>query len=123
MQGASTSILMQCKKAFNMKKVIWFVLVLVLLATWFLSPDAVWKYLFFLRLPIFMGLFLLLLPKLAKDWLPAMLQNLFVLRNKWQLAVIIMGAIGAGTSVITVASIILHNAPARFAVLIKCRKK
>lgn len=116
MQGASTSILMQCKKAFNMKKVIWFVLVLVLLATWFLSPDAVWKYLFFLRLPIFMGLFLLLLPKLAKDWLPAMLQNLFVLRNKWQLAVIIMGAIGAGTSVITVASIILHNAPARFAV-------
>lgn len=107
---------MQCERALKMKKVIWFVLVLAVLATWFLSPDAVWKYLFFLRLPILMGLFLLLLPKLAKDWLPAMLKNLFVLRNKWQLAVIIVGAIGAGTSVISVASIILHNAPARFAV-------
>ncbi|MCC5666547.1 hypothetical protein LC653_22190 [Nostoc sp. CHAB 5784] len=99
-----------------MKKIIWFLPVLAVLATWSLTSDAVWKYLFFLRLPILMGLFLLLLPKLAKDWLPAMLKNLFVLRNKWQLAVIIMSAIGAGTSVISVAAIILDNAPARFAV-------
>ncbi|MGI2905491.1 patatin-like phospholipase family protein [Tolypothrix sp. VBCCA 56010] len=97
-----------------MKKVIWFVLVLASLAAWLLISDAVWKYLFFLRQPILMGLFLLLLPKLAKDWLPAMLKNLFVLRSKWQLAVIIGSAIGAGISVVSVASIILHNAPARF---------
>ncbi|MDZ8065081.1 MAG: hypothetical protein RMY64_05485 [Nostoc sp. DedQUE08] len=99
-----------------MKKIIWFLAVLAVLATWLLSCDAVWvwKYLFFLRLPILMGLFLLLLPKLAKDWLPAMLRNLFVLRTKWQLAVIIMSAIGAGTSVISVAAIILDNAPDRF---------
>lgn len=99
-----------------MKKFIWFLPVLVVLATWLPSSDAVWKYLFFLRLPILMGLFLLLLPKLAKDWLPAMLKNLFVLRSKWQLAVVIVSAIGAGTSVISVAAIILDNAPARFAV-------
>lgn len=99
-----------------MKKIIWFLPVLAVLATWPLSSDAVWKYLFFLRLPILMGLFLLLLPKLAKDWLPAMLRNLFVLRSKWQLAVIIMSAVGAGTSVISVAAIILDNAPARFGV-------
>ncbi|MEH2398554.1 hypothetical protein [Nostoc sp.] len=97
-----------------MKKFFWFLPVLAVLATWPLNYDAVWKYLFFLRLPILMGLFLLLLPKLAKDWLPAMLRNLFVLRSKWQLAVIIMSAVGAGTSVISVAAIILDNAPDRF---------
>ncbi|MBN4006711.1 hypothetical protein [Nostoc sp. LPT] len=99
-----------------MKNFIWFLPVLAVLSTWLLSSDAVWKYLFFLRLPILMGLFLLLLPKLAKDWLPAMLKNLFVLRTKWQLAVIIMSAVGAGTSVISVAAIILDNAPSRFSV-------
>lgn len=99
-----------------MKQIIWFVLVLAALVAWLLSPDAVWRYLFFLRLPILMGLFLLLLPKLAKDWLPAMLKNLFVLRGMWQLAFVIVSAIGAGTSVVSVASIILHNAPARFGV-------
>ncbi|MEH2135687.1 hypothetical protein [Nostoc sp.] len=99
-----------------MKKITWFVLVLIVLATWLPSSDAVWKYLFFLRLPILMGLFLLLLPKLAKDWLPAMLKSLFILRDKWQLATIIVSAIGAGTSVVLVTSIILDNSPARFSV-------
>ncbi|MEH1803325.1 MAG: patatin-like phospholipase family protein [Nostoc sp.] len=99
-----------------MKKFIWLLPVLVVIATWLPRSDAVWKYLFFLRLPILMGLFLLLLPKLAKDWLPAMLKNLFVLRTRWQLAVVIVSAIGAGTSVISVAAIILDNAAARFGV-------
>ncbi|MEH1957915.1 patatin-like phospholipase family protein [Nostoc sp.] len=100
-----------------MKKFIWLLPVLAVIATWLPRSDAVWKYLFFLRLPILMGLFLLLLPKLAKDWLPAMLKNLFVLRTRWQLAVVIVSAIGAGTSVISVAAIILDNAAARFGVL------
>ncbi|MEH2108084.1 patatin-like phospholipase family protein [Nostoc sp.] len=99
-----------------MKKFIWLLPVLAVIATWLPRSDAVWKYLFFLRLPILMGLFLLLLPKLAKDWLPAMLKNLFVLRTRWQLAVVIVSAIGAGTSVISVAAIILDNAAARFGV-------
>ncbi|MEH2076399.1 MAG: patatin-like phospholipase family protein [Nostoc sp.] len=99
-----------------MKKFIWLLPVLAVIATWLPRSDAIWKYLFFLRLPILMGLFLLLLPKLAKDWLPAMLKNLFVLRSKWQLAVVIVSAIGAGISVISVASIIVDNAPDRFGV-------
>jgi len=97
-----------------MPKFIWFVLVLTAIVIWFLCPSIVWQYIFFLRLPILMGLLLLLLPKIAKDWLPAMLKNLFVLRSKWQLAAVIVSAIAAGISVVLVASIILHNAPARF---------
>ncbi|MDZ7958745.1 MAG: hypothetical protein RMY34_12835 [Aulosira sp. DedQUE10] len=99
-----------------MEKVIWFVLVLAAIAIWFLTPSIVWQYIFFLRLPIIMGLLLLLLPKVAKDWLPAILKNLFVLRSKWQLAAVIVSAIAAGIAVVLVASIILHNAPARFGV-------
>lgn len=97
-----------------MKKIIWLILVLAAITIWLLSPDAVWKYLFFLRVPILMGFLLLLLPKLAKDWLPAMLKNLFVLRGRWQLAFVIVSAVAAGMSVILVASIILHNAAVRF---------
>lgn len=98
-----------------MKNTIWWlVVVLAAITAWFLFPTAVWKYLFFLRVPILMGSFLLLLPKLAKDWLPAILKNLFVLRGKWQLAFVIVSAVAAGMSVILVGSIILHNAPDRF---------
>jgi hypothetical protein len=97
-----------------MKKIIWFVIVLAAIKVWLLSPDAVWKYLFLLRVPILMGFLLLLLPKLAKDWLPAMLKNLFVLRGRWQLAFVIVSAVAAGMSVILVASLILHNAAVRF---------
>jgi len=99
-----------------MRKVIWFVLVLAALAIWLLSPDAIWKYIFFLRLPILMGFLLIFLPVLAKYWLPEMLKNLFVLRNKWQLAFVIVSAIAAGMSVSLVASIILQNAPVRFSI-------
>ncbi|HEY9691208.1 MAG TPA: hypothetical protein V6D15_03340 [Oculatellaceae cyanobacterium] len=99
-----------------MKKIIWLILVLAAITIWLLSPDAVWKYFFFLRVPILMGFLLLLLPKLAKDWLPAMLKNLFVLRGRWQLAFVIVSAVAAGMSVILVASIILHNAAVRFGV-------
>ncbi|WP_138505567.1 patatin-like phospholipase family protein [Nostoc sp. PA-18-2419] len=98
----------------NMKKAILLFPLLVLLSTWLVNSDSVWKYLFFLRLPILVGLFLLFFPKLAKDWLPAILKNIFVLRDKWQLATVIVSAIGSGTSVILVASTILDNAAARF---------
>src|SRR4028119_1263092 len=95
-----------------MKRVLWLVLVLVILATLFFTPD-LWRYLFFLRLPITMGALLLLLPLLAKTALAAMLKNLFVLRSVGQLAAVIVGAIGSGMAVVLVASIILSNAPDR----------
>lgn len=97
-----------------MSKTIWFLLVSAVLVTWFLSPDVTWKYLFFLRLPILMSLLLILLPKLAEDWLPAMLKNLFVLRGKWQLTFVIASAVMAGMAVVLVAYTILLNAPERF---------
>jgi hypothetical protein len=99
-----------------MKKLIWVVVVLAAIAIWLISSENFWEYIFFLRQPILMGLFLLLLPKLAKDWMPAMLKNLFVLRSKWQLAAVIVSAIASGISVVLVATIILHNAPDRFGV-------
>ena len=99
-----------------MKKSIWLLLVLTAIAIWWVIPDALWKYLFFLRVPILMGLVLIFLPVLAKYWLPAMLKNLFVLRGKWQITFVIVSAVAAGMSVVLTTSIVLHNATFRFAV-------
>jgi Patatin-like phospholipase len=94
--------------------VLWTVLVLAIIIGWLLVPATFWRYLFFLRVPILMGLLLLGLPAIAKFILPAMLKNLFVLRGRWQLVFTILGAIAAAMAVVLVAYITLHNAPARF---------
>jgi hypothetical protein len=99
-----------------MKKSIWLLLVLAAIAIWWVSPDALWKYLFFLRVPILMGLVLIFLPVLAQYWLPAMLKNLFVLRGGWQITFVIVSSVAAGMSVVLATSLILHNAAIRFAV-------
>ena len=99
-----------------MKKSIWLLLVLTAIAIWWVSPDALWKYLFFLRVPIVMGLVLIFLPVFAQYWLPAMLKNLFVLRGGWQITFVIVSAVAAGMSVVLATSLILHNAAIRFAV-------
>jgi hypothetical protein len=96
--------------------VLWTVLVLAIIIGWLLVPATFWRYLFFLRVPILMGLLLLGLPAIAKFILPAMLKNLFVLRGIQQLAFTILGATIAGVAVIFVTVIILDNAPARFGV-------
>ena len=70
--------------------------------------------LFFLRIPLLMGLLLFFLPAIAKFLLPAMLKNLFVLRGIWQIAFTILGATIAGMAVTFALFIILDNAPARF---------
>jgi hypothetical protein len=99
-----------------MKKSIWLLLVLAAIAIGWVSPDALWKYLFFLRVPILMGLLLIFLPVLAQYWLPAMLKNLFVLRGGWQITFVIVSAVAAGMSVVLATSLILNNAAIRFAV-------
>jgi hypothetical protein len=99
-----------------MKKSIWLLVVLAAIAIWWVSPDALWKYLFFLRVPILMGLVLIFLPVLAQYWLPAMLKNLFVLRGGGQITFVIVSAVAAGMSVVLATSLILHNAATRFAV-------
>jgi hypothetical protein len=93
---------------------LWIGIVLAVLLGWLGVPNTFWQYVFFLRVPIFMGLLLFALPLIAKFLLPAMLKNLFVLRGRWQLAFTILGASAAGMAVILVSHIILHNAPDRF---------
>ncbi len=100
-----------------MSILLWIGTVLVTLAIWLNSPDGFWRYIFFLRVPILIGLLLIFLPLIATRVLRAMLRNLFVLRGRWQLAFVIISALIAGTAVVLVANIILNNAPARFGVV------
>ncbi|NEQ40324.1 MAG: patatin-like phospholipase family protein [Okeania sp. SIO3I5] len=98
------------------KIILWLVLVAVVVTGWLLLPSAFWQYVFFLRIPLFMGVLLFALPFLATGPLKSMLKNLFVLRNAGQIALTILGATVAGIAVTFVVAIILGGAPARFGV-------
>jgi hypothetical protein len=97
-----------------MKILIWLVVVIVTVTLWLLIPDVLWKYLFFGRIPLMMGLFLIGLPFIAQNQLSAMLKNLFILRGKWQLTSVIVGAIMTGMAVTLGTYVILLNAGDRF---------
>ncbi|MFN6477621.1 hypothetical protein [Nostoc sp. DedQUE07] len=76
---------------------------------------SVLQYIFFLRVPIIVGLLLLFLPTISVNpGLSAMLKNLFVLRANNQLILVIGGAVLAGLSTIQVFDIILYNSHLRF---------
>ncbi|MFN6487228.1 MULTISPECIES: hypothetical protein [unclassified Nostoc] len=76
---------------------------------------SVLQYIFFLRVPIIVGLLLLLLPTISVNTgLSAMLKNLFVLRANNQLVLVIGGAVLAGLATIQVFDIILYNSHLRF---------
>ena len=96
--------------------VLWLGLVAVVVTGWLLLPSAFWQYVFFLRIPLLMGVLLFALPFLAKGPLKSMLKNLFVLRDAGQIALTILGATVAGMAVTFVVAIILGGAPARFGV-------
>ncbi|NEN87594.1 MAG: patatin-like phospholipase family protein [Okeania sp. SIO3H1] len=98
------------------KIILWLGLVGVVVTAWLLLPSAFWQYVFFLRIPLLMGLLLIFLPVLATTALKSMLKNLFVLRNARQIALTILGATVAGMAVTFVFAIILDGAPARFGV-------
>ena len=95
---------------------LWLAIVIVVVTVWLLSPNIFWQYVFFLRIPLLMGVLLLALPAIAEFLLPAVLKNLFVLRGIWQIAFTILGATVAGMAVTFVAAIIIDNASARFGV-------
>lgn len=99
-----------------MKLIIWLGILILSVVGWLFLPDAVWRYIFYLRVPLLTGALLAFLPSLSLTLLRAMLRNLFVLRGKWQMAFVILSAIMAGTAVTLAANIILRNAPARFEV-------
>ena len=98
------------------KIILWLGLVAVVVTGWLQLPIAFWQYVFFLRIPLLMGLLLFALPFLATGPLKSMLKNLFVLRNAGQIALTILGATVAGVAVTFVVAIILGGAPARFGV-------
>jgi len=103
------------KKAIDRFKIaIWFLAIPTFTAIWFIVPDELWQYLFYLRVPILAGLFLILLPLIALFPLQALLRNLFVLGGKWQLAFTIVGSTVAGMAVTIVTIVILCNASSRF---------
>ncbi|BAY28920.1 hypothetical protein NIES2107_07580 [Nostoc carneum NIES-2107] len=73
------------------------------------------QYIFFLRVPIIVGLILLFLPKVSVDTgLSPMLKNLFVMRANNQLILVIGGAVLAGLSAIQVLDVIWYNSQIRF---------
>lgn len=73
------------------------------------------QYIFFLRVPIIVGLLLLFLPTISVNTgLSAMLKNLFILRANNQLVLVIGGAVLAGLATIEVFDIILYNSHLRF---------
>ncbi|BAY90177.1 MULTISPECIES: hypothetical protein [unclassified Tolypothrix] len=73
------------------------------------------QYIFFLRVPIIVGLILFFLPKVAVDTgLSPMLKNLFVLRANNQLILVIGCAVLAGLSTIQVLDVIWYNSQIRF---------
>lgn len=73
------------------------------------------QYIFFLRVPIIVGLLLLLLPTISVNTgLSAMLKNLFILRANNQLVLVIGGAVLAGLATTEVFDIILYNSHLRF---------
>jgi hypothetical protein len=76
---------------------------------------SVLQYIFFLRVPIIVGLVLLFLPIVSVNTgFSAMLKNLFVLRANNQLVLVIGGAVLTGLATIQVFDIILYNSHLRF---------
>jgi len=98
----------------NANVVKWLMIIAIVIFLWLLIPSIAWQYIFFLRIPLLMGLLLLMLPFLAIQVLPNVLKNLFVLRGSWQVAFTILGATVAGMAITFVTNIILEQGPNRF---------
>lgn len=97
-------------------------LLLAVIGIWLTNYYEALRYIFFLRVPIIVGLLLLLFPYIAIQGLPSALKNLFVLRTDakkqliGQLILVIVGSTLAGMATILVYNVILTNAHLRFAV-------
>ncbi|MDV6343306.1 hypothetical protein [Nitrosomonas sp. Is37] len=72
------------------------------------------QYLFYLRVPLISGALLFMLPIICIYLLPSMLGNLFVLKNKWRMSLVIPGAVATGLGIVIIGGIIGTNAAARF---------
>jgi hypothetical protein len=80
-----------------------------------ISPD-LRHYLFYLRVPLVAGLLICLFPLIATKVISALLRNIFVMSNKFQVALGIVAALLAGRSILIPINAIVENAHARFPV-------
>jgi hypothetical protein len=96
------------------KRALWIAVIAIVTLIWIKSSNEIWQYLFYLRVPILAGLFLIMFPVIALGPLKAVFRNLFVLGGKWQLAFVIINAVMAGMAVTLVSLAILYSSPARF---------
>ncbi len=99
-----------------MRRIISAILLLAVLAIFLWSQyfNVTWQYLFLLRVPLVMGILLFSFPFIAVFIAATMLNNLFVLNTKGQLAFVISAAIMAGMSIALGFDVILSYAPLRF---------
>ncbi len=90
-------------------------LLTIALGLWVTNYHEILRYIFFLRVPIFAGILLVILPVVAiYTPLKTFLKNLFVLRSNRQLILVIVGTSLAGLSIVIVGNFILQNAHSRF---------
>ncbi len=99
-----------------MKIFLWIGLAILAVICWLNIPDSFWQYLFFLRVPILSGLFLIIFPYIATQVVPNILRNLFVLRSFWQIALTIASTFAAAIAVTLVAYIVIADGPSRFGI-------
>jgi len=95
---------------------LWIGIAIAAVMLWLKSLNIyqLWEYLFFLRVPILVGLFLISFPLIATKLVPNMLENLFVLRGRWAIGLTIASTAAASMAVVLVGYIILAHGPSRF---------
>ena len=83
----------------------------------FARPNDLHHYIFYLRAPLISGGLLILFPLIArKTKMSALLRNLFVMSQGYQVAMGVFAALVAGRAIIVAISAILENAPSRFSI-------
>lgn len=92
--------------------VLWAIVMIV--STALLRHPAFLQYLFFLRIPLLIGGLLVALPILANTVIKSLLQNLFVLHNRIEFALVTIATLFTGMGVASVTNTLLIDGAARF---------
>lgn len=83
----------------------------------FTRPNDLHHYIFYLRAPLISGILLIVFPLIAiKTKISALLRNLFVMSQGYQVAMGVFAALVAARAIIVAISAIIENAPARFSI-------
>jgi hypothetical protein len=94
----------------------WVLVIIILVVIWLKTPEHIWQYILLLRIPIIFGSLLFCLPILANTIAAKLLQNLFVMRGRWQLATVLVSSTMAGLMIAFISASLLTHAPERFGI-------